>query len=151
MMFYRYHRQKFFLETINNLNLNLTNQEKQYIGSFWGFVFKNIFGYRNQKEGVTINIKGVKKFIENKSIYNDCIGKNLKILKENISISDDIIVAWGTDTINCKKEYNRIIELVENEIKDKNVYYVGRISTCGYPLHAQRWEDDMTKQVYKLI
>lgn len=255
---------KVFLETINNLNLNLTNQEKQYIGSFWGFVFKNIFGYRNQKEGVTINIKGVKKatyfydkeksikvidiekekyrvykykefvnkdginidddsnknirylltipidntedksvlvilknpsmatkeesdytinkvlkfchqnqykivrimnlfpyystdpkgvkkFIENKSIYNDCIEKNLKILKENISISDDIIVAWGTDTINCKKEYNRIIELVENEIKDKNIYYVGRISTCGYPLHAQRWEDDMTKQVYKLI
>ena len=38
------------------MNLNLTNQEKQYIGSFWGFVFKNIFGYRNQNEGVTINI-----------------------------------------------------------------------------------------------
>ena len=37
------------------------NEEKKAIGAFWGFVFKFVFGYTNQKDNVPINTKGVKK------------------------------------------------------------------------------------------
>lgn len=251
---------KVFLKSIDGLNGEFSDQEKQYIGSFWGFIFKNVFGYRKQKDSVPINTKGikkaayfydrekievvdlekekyrvykykdfvnkdktiidedmdnnlryvlttqidnkedksalvilknpsmankeesdytvnkvlkfcyenkykkvhimnlfpyystdpkgVKKFIEDKTIYNISMEKNINKLKEYISYSDDIIVAWGTNTIGCKNEYNKAIKSVEDKIKDKNVYYVGSINDDGYPLHAQRWEHSMGKKRY---
>ena len=43
----------------NNISTVLTDDDKKSIGAFWGFVFKFVFGYRNQKS-VSIRINSVK-------------------------------------------------------------------------------------------
>ena len=42
-----------------NISTVLTDDNKKSIGAFWGFVFKFVFGYRNQKS-VSIRINSVK-------------------------------------------------------------------------------------------
>lgn len=42
-----------------NISTILTDDNKKSIGAFWGFVFKFVFGYRNQKS-VSIRINSVK-------------------------------------------------------------------------------------------
>lgn len=36
-----------------NITANLSELEKRSIGAFWGFVFKFVFGYQNQKSATT--------------------------------------------------------------------------------------------------
>lgn len=106
----------------------------------------NLFSYYSTKP------KGVKIFI-NSNNYTQFMEKNLSVLEETIANVDDVIEAWGTDTIGCKKEYDKTIKKV-NEILQKEklksgrqnlgVYYVGNLSNKGnYPLHGQRWEYNM--------
>ena len=52
---------KTFLMANNNVVYPFSNEEKKAIGAFWGFVFKFVFGYTQQKDNVPINTKGVKK------------------------------------------------------------------------------------------
>lgn len=52
---------KTFLISNENIIMELSNEEKKAIGAFWGFVFKYVLGYKNQKESVPVNTKGVKK------------------------------------------------------------------------------------------
>lgn len=92
--------------------------------------------------------QGVNTFIKDKSIYNQALEKNIETLKEVTQNVNDIIVAWGKDSIGCKDEYTKVISQVENEIKDKDVYYVGTINEDGTPLHAQVWADSMIMQRY---
>jgi len=48
-----------FLRANQSIRRNLTELEKRSIGAFWGFVFKFVFGYRNQKS-VTARANTVK-------------------------------------------------------------------------------------------
>lgn len=111
----------------------------------------NLFPYYSTKP------KGVKKFI-NSNNYTQFMAKNLSVLKNTITNVDDVIEAWGTDTIGCKKTYDNVIDKV-NKILQKEkaksgrqnleVYYVGKLSKKDkYPLHGQRWEYNM-KMIYK--
>lgn len=52
---------KTFLMANNLVAPSFSNEEKQDIGAFWGFVFKFVFGYSQQKNDVSINTKSVKK------------------------------------------------------------------------------------------
>lgn len=52
---------KTFLMANQGIQELTDNEEKKAIGAFWGFVFKFVFGYSNQKDNVPINTKGVKK------------------------------------------------------------------------------------------
>ncbi|MGL5258209.1 MAG: hypothetical protein ACRC76_14370 [Proteocatella sp.] len=52
---------KTFLMSNNAIVSLLSNEEKKAIGAFWGFVFKFVFGYTQQKDNVPINTKSVKK------------------------------------------------------------------------------------------
>ena len=52
---------KVFLMANDSIVGDLTDTEKQFIGAFWGFVFKFVFHYRSQKDSVPINTKGIKK------------------------------------------------------------------------------------------
>lgn len=51
---------KTFLMSSINIEGGLSNEEKKSIGAFWGFIFKNILGYKSQKENKPINTKGIK-------------------------------------------------------------------------------------------
>lgn len=50
---------KVFLLANKNINVDLTDEEKKSIGAFWGFVFKFVFGYRNQKS-ISVRVCNVK-------------------------------------------------------------------------------------------
>ncbi|MDO6354811.1 hypothetical protein Q3V94_06925 [Caloramator sp. CAR-1] len=50
---------KVFVLVNEKIPSNLTDYEKKAIGAFWGYVFKFVFGYRNQRS-VPINVKGIK-------------------------------------------------------------------------------------------
>ncbi len=48
-----------FLKANKNIKSDLTQMEKRSIGAFWGFVFKFVFGYSNQKS-VTARVNSIK-------------------------------------------------------------------------------------------
>ena len=48
-----------FLRVRRDIRGDLTELEKRSIGAFWGFVFKFVFGYRNQKS-VTARVNTVR-------------------------------------------------------------------------------------------
>lgn len=48
-----------FLRVRRDIRRDLTELEKRSIGAFWGFVFKFVFGYRNQKS-VTARVNTVR-------------------------------------------------------------------------------------------
>lgn len=51
---------KTFLAANTTLTGSFSDIEKKSIGAFWGFVFKFVFNYKSQKDGVPVNIKSVK-------------------------------------------------------------------------------------------
>ncbi|WP_338433266.1 hypothetical protein [Clostridium tyrobutyricum] len=52
---------KTFLMANDSLVPPFSNEKKKAIGAFWGFVFKFVFGYMQQKDDVPVNTKSVKK------------------------------------------------------------------------------------------
>lgn len=92
--------------------------------------------------------KGVNKFIKNKTIYYTAMENNIEMLKHVAKNIDDVIVAWGSNTIKCGRLYGKVAKRVESELNNKNVYCVGGKTKYNYPLHAQRWKDNMKKQKY---
>jgi hypothetical protein len=50
---------KVFLMANKLLNAELTDNEKKSIGAFWGFVFKFIFNYTNQKS-ISVRVNNIK-------------------------------------------------------------------------------------------
>jgi hypothetical protein len=69
------------------------------------------------------------------------VGKdNDNIMTSTLSKVDDVIVAWGSNTFGCTKEYKNRIRQVINIIKNKHLYYVEANNGNGwYPKHAQVW------------
>ena len=50
---------KVFLMANKNISDNLSDDDKKAIGAFWGFIFKFVFGYRNQKS-ISVRVRNVK-------------------------------------------------------------------------------------------
>lgn len=94
----------------------------------------NLFSYYSTKpNGITQLIDAGK--------FNEAVGKrNNQILKEVLDVVDDVIVAWGGNSIRRKEYYRKRINDVINLINGKNLFYVQSVSKDGYyPRHAQVW------------
>ena len=65
---------KVFLMANKNISADLTNEEKKSIGALWGFVFKFVFGYRNQKS-ISVRVHTVK----TATYFSDC-AQDIKIV-----------------------------------------------------------------------
>lgn len=50
---------KVFLAANQSINIVLPDEDKKAIGAFWGFVFKFVFNYKNQKS-ISVRINNVK-------------------------------------------------------------------------------------------
>lgn len=62
---------------------------------------------------------------------------NDKYIKSAIGSVNKIIIAWGENPSNYKKQYDKRIENVLRLLKGNNLYYVGKVSKKGnYPLHG---------------
>lgn len=95
---------------------------------------------------------GIKNLIDNGQI-DDAIGAETdEIMKKVVKEVDEIIVAWGGNSINREKHYKNRIKQVANIIKGKNTYYVQSISkNTYYPRHAQVWNVKSGIEKYKWI
>ena len=87
--------------------------------------------------------KGVRKFI-NSVNFNEIIQKNMSVLTCLLEGVDDVIVAWGGNSIENKCEYDKATESVLDAIKRSNKKaYAVRIKSSSvnrkYPWHAQVW------------
>lgn len=94
----------------------------------------NLFSYYSTKpNGITQLIDAGR--------FNEVVGeKNNQILKEVLDSVDEVIVAWGGNSINRKHYYLKRINDVINLINGKNLFYVQSVSKDGYyPRHAQVW------------
>lgn len=106
----------------------------------------NLFSY------YSTNPTKIKNLIDDGKI-DDAIGiKTDRIMKEIINEVDEIIVAWGGNSINREKHYKNRIKQVTNIIKGKDIYYVQSISEdTYYPRHAQVWNVKSGIEKYKWI
>jgi len=97
--------------------------------------------------------KGVKSFI-NSSEYNLYMEQNLTVLNTMILQADDIIIAWGGNSIGNKTEYDKAIKSVLRIIRE-----IGRIPLAvreqskevkrEYPWHAQVWAVNENLETYE--
>lgn len=83
--------------------------------------------------------------------FDAAIGEeNDKILKKVSDAVDEVIVAWGGNSINRKNYYRKRINDVTELIKTKALYYVQSISKDKYyPRHAQVWSVKQAIEKYK--
>lgn len=83
--------------------------------------------------------------------YAKAVGEeNNKILEITLKNIDEVIVAWGGNSINRANHYNKRIKDVLNIIKNKNLFYVENISKDGlYPKHPQVWSVNHEIEMYK--
>lgn len=75
---------------------------------------------------------------------------NDQILRDILDQVDEVIVAWGSNTFGCTKEYKQRIKRVINLLEGKDLYYVEKNSKCGwYPKHAQVWSVNSGIDMYR--
>ena len=60
---------KVFLLANATIGGQLTDEEKKSIGAFWGFVFKFVFGYKNQK---SVSVRVVDNNLKSATYFFDC-------------------------------------------------------------------------------
>ncbi|MBS4022532.1 MAG: DUF1643 domain-containing protein [Dethiobacter sp.] len=104
----------------------------------------NLFSYYSTKpEEIKALIDGEK--------FEIAIGnKNDKLLKMVLKDLNDVIVAWGGNTIHRKYYYRKRLKEVTKLIMGKNLYYVQSISEDKYyPRHAQTWSVNQGIKKYK--
>lgn len=104
----------------------------------------NLFSY------YSTDPNGITKLID-QGKYVDAVGKQNDQILINTSIHiDDVIVAWGGNSINRERYYKKRISEVLEIIKNKNIYYVESISKNGlYPKHAQVWSVNQDIEMYE--
>lgn len=126
--------------TINNV-LKFCNSKQ-----FSAVYIMNLYAYYSTKS------KGIANLIKNNQ-ERLAIGENNDALLQQISNKvSDVIVAWGSNTFGCTKQYKNRIKMVTNIIKGKELYYVEQISKCRwYPKHAQIWSVNNNIQMYNWI
>lgn len=71
--------------------------------------------------------------------------RNINIIKQEISMSAKIVLAWGASPRGCQKEFQQMKEVVFN-ILDKKLWYQMKRRTAklnlNRPLHGQVWRKD---------
>ena len=60
---------KVFLLANTTIGGQLTDEEKKSIGAFWGFVFKFVFGYKNQK---SVSVRVADNNLKSATYFFDC-------------------------------------------------------------------------------
>lgn len=94
----------------------------------------NLFSY------YSTDPNGITKLIDDGKFEFAVGEKNNEILKKVLEDIDEVIVAWGGNSINRKHYYMKRIKEVVDLIKDKELFYVESVSHDGYfPRHAQVW------------
>ena len=58
----------------------LTDEEKKSIGAFWGFVFKFVFGYKNQK---SVSVRVADNNLKSATYFFDC-PQEIEVVPEKI-------------------------------------------------------------------
>lgn len=97
----------------------------------------NMFPYKST------SAKNLKGFIESEKYYK-YMEINNEYIKNAIIETDDVVFAWGTNTISQSKkitmEYQKRKKLLIDMCKNKNTFMV--IGGKKEPLHGQRWSND---------
>lgn len=80
--------------------------------------------------------------------------QNLAVLNEMILQTNDIIIAWGGNSLGNKKEYNKVINSVLKTIREKEIAPLAvRIQSNAvsreYPWHAQVWAVNKSLETYE--
>lgn len=125
-----------------------------YNNGYSAVIILNLFPYRSKKA------KYVTDFYEDENFCKIC-DINLSIIKKMCK-KNDVVFAWGTNTISKAKKnmdiYNLAISKITSEIWS-NVYYVkscncanescnGKHQEVRYPLHGLRWHNDSSLSAY---
>ncbi|MBU3194937.1 DUF1643 domain-containing protein [Clostridium algidicarnis] len=97
--------------------------------------------------------KEVKTFI-NSARFQEVMNKNNEFLNSLLEIVDDVIIAWGGNSIGNKCEYDKAIYSVLNNVKkvNKKAYAVrikGSKVSRKYPWHAQVWAVNHDLETYE--
>ena len=99
------------------------------------------------------NPKGVKKFISS-AHFAPQMKNNINTLKAVLAEVDEVIFAWGRNSIGNKKEYDKAIKNVLDEIRCSNkktfaVRKKGKLLKRTYPWHAQVWAVNSDLETYE--
>lgn len=97
--------------------------------------------------------KGVKVFISSDE-FRTSMEKNICVLNTMIPKADDIIIAWGGNSIGNKTEYDKAIKAVLNAIgEEKRIPLAVKIKSSllkrKYPWHAQVWAVNHDLETYE--
>lgn len=97
----------------------------------------------------------VKKFI-NSNEFDDIMQKNIEVLDNTLNLVDDVIVAWGGDSIGNKKIYNKVINEVLQHIQTANkspldIRLKENPVKRKYPWHAQVWAVNKGLEAFKWL
>ena len=97
----------------------------------------NLFPIRSTKPEMVFS-----KFIQHKEAYDKHMKINHKYLSSRISLVEDVIFAWGTNTIKHRtsKQYNEAKNEVKRICLNKNWKMVE--GGKKEPLHGQRWSNE---------
>lgn len=97
----------------------------------------NLFPIRSTKPEMVFS-----KFIQHKEAYDKHMKINQKYLSSRISLVEDVIFAWGTNTIKHRtgKQYNEAKNEVKRICLNKNWKMVE--GGKKEPLHGQRWSNE---------
>ena len=71
---------KVFLLANTTIGGQLTDEEKKSIGAFWGFVFKFVFGYKNQK---SVSVRVADNNLKSATYFFDC-PQEIEVVPEKI-------------------------------------------------------------------
>lgn len=97
----------------------------------------NLFPIRTTKPEMVFSM-----FIQHKGAYDKHMNINQKYLSSIISLVDDVIFAWGTNTIKHRtgRQYNE----AKNEVKRICANKKWKMVEGGKrePLHGQRWSNE---------
>ncbi len=108
----------------------------------------------NVKELIIVNLFPI--YLTDSSKLQDCSSsdlidfKNIKVIKEQILLSDKIVFAWGTHPSGCKNEFEQMKRKVFKLAHNKKCYQMlkdGKEANVNRPLHGQVWGYD----TYKLV
>ena len=114
-----------------------------YYNGYGKVIIFNLFPYKST------NAKKVRKeFIDKEQIYREHMNKNMECLKEKIMLVEDVVFAWGTNTISTSKQIEGIYKSVKEDIKTICTGIVwlkakpnNEKKGKNEPLHGQCWSN----------
>lgn len=121
-----------------------------YNNGYSAVIILNLFPYRST------NPKGLLDFYGNTN-YKKIMKRNMKVIQCKCN-GNDVVFAWGTNTISKSKTNKNIYDTAIKDVTSRitnNTYYVKRCScnkaTCNnrnhsyirYPLHGLRWHNNL--------